>query len=172
MEEPSPLNRILDTTDLQQFLDLHQAQAEILHLPVETPTVEAAARAVGTRPQSIVKSLLFLVDGRPVLVIACGPQRVAASAVAQHFGLSPKRVRLAGPQTVLEATGYPIGALPPFGHRRPLPTLLDRHVLEHDQVFAGGGSFTSLVRLAPGELLRLTGAQTLDLQPHADVPHE
>lgn len=158
--------------DLQRFLEEHQARAHILQLPVETPTVEAAARAVGTVPDKIVKSLLFLVDRRPVLVIACGPQRVAAEVIARHYGLSRKRVRLAGPQAVLEATGYSIGALPPFGHRQALPTLLDRRVFDHEHVYAGGGSLTALVRLSPDELLRLTGAQTLDLQPEANVASE
>lgn len=169
MTRPLPPDRTLDTADLQRFLELNQAQAEIVRLPVETTTVEAAARAVGTQPEKIVKSLLFLVDGRPVVVIACGAQRVEALAVAHHFGLSRKRVRLAAPQVVLETTGYPIGALPPFGHRLPLTTLIDRHVLDHDQVYAGGGSLNALLRLAPAELLRLTAAETLHLQPQADV---
>lgn len=163
---------MLNAADLQRFLEVHHVHAEVLHLPVETPTVEAAARAVGTRPEKIVKSLLFLVDGRPVIVIACGPQRVQAHAVARHFGLSRKRVRLAGPQAVLDCTGYPIGALPPFGHRQPLTTLLDSDVLSHDEVYAGGGSLSALIRLAPSELLRLTAAETLDLQPEADVASE
>ncbi len=166
------MHPVLDAADLQHFLDLHRARAQILHLPVETRTVDAAARAVGTVPEKIIKSLLFLVDRRPVLVIACGPQRVAADAVARHFGLSRKRVCLASAQAVLEVTGYPIGALPPFGHRQPLTTLLERRVLSHDEVYAGGGSPTSLLRLSPHELVRLTGAQTLDLQPEADVASE
>lgn len=166
------MHPMLDAADLQEFLDLHRACAQILHLSVETRTVEAAARAVGSVPEKIVKSLLFLIDRRPVLVIACGPQRVVAEAVARHFGLSRKRVRLAGAEAVLEVTGYPIGALPPFGHCHPLTTLPERRVLSHEEVYAGGGSPTSLLRLSPHELLRLTGAQTLDLQPEADVTSE
>ncbi|MEW6569051.1 MAG: YbaK/EbsC family protein [Chloroflexota bacterium] len=161
---------MLDTSDLARFLEAHRLEAEIVRLPVDTPTVEAAARAVGAVPGRIVKSLLFLVDGQPVVVIACGNQRIEARAVATHFGLGRKRVRLAGPQAVLDATGYPVGALPPFGHRQPLPTLIDRRVLEHDVVYAGGGSIDALLRVASADIVRLTRATPLDLTS-AQTPH-
>lgn len=157
--------RVLGPEDLRQFLALHEVEAEILRLESETPTVEAAARAVGTTPERIVKSLLFLVEGRPVLAIACGPDRVDSRALARRFGVGRKRVRLADGETVQRVTGYPIGAVPPFGHRQPLTTLVDRRVLEHEEVFAGGGGIDALVRVSPQDILRLTGAEVLDLRP-------
>ena len=157
--------RVLGPEDLRQFLALHQVEAEILRLESETPTVQAAARAVGTTPERIVKSLLFLVEGRPVFAIACGPDRVDSRALARRFGVGRKRVRLADGETVQRVTGYPIGAVPPFGHRQPLTTLIDRRVLEHDEVYAGGGGIDALVRVSPQDILRLTGAEVLDLRP-------
>lgn len=161
---------MLDASHLQRFLDEHDVEAEIVHLPVHTPTVEAAARAVGALPDQIVKSLLFLVDGQPVVVIACGNRRVEARSVANYFQLGRKRVKLAGAEAVLEATGYPVGALPPFGHRRLLPTLIDRRVLDHVQVYAGGGSVDALLRVAPSQILHLTNAIPLDLLAAEHAP--
>ncbi len=155
--------RPLTPDDLAAFITRHGITAEIVHLANETPTVEDAARALGTDPNHIAKSLLFLVAGSPTVVIACGPSPVSRRRLAAHFKVSPKRIKLADPQAALAATGYPVGALPPFGHRRPLPTLIDRRVLAQDQIFAGGGSIHDLLRVNPRELARLTGAAELDL---------
>ncbi len=157
--------RPLATGDLEQFLQERHVDAVVLHLPVPTPTVELAARAVGTSPEEIVKSLLFLVDGRPVLAITCGLERVDARSLAGHFGPGRKRVRLAGPEDVLRITGYPVGGLPPFGHLQPLSTLIDRRAFNRPMVFAGGGSDSALVRIAPQEILRVTQAGIADLGP-------
>jgi len=163
----------LDAEDLARWIEARQVAAELVRLPMHTPTVELAAQAVGTDPERIVKSLLFLVEGRPVVVVACGVGRVDQRAIASWFGVGRKRVRLASPAEVLAATGYPIGALPPFGHRQPLPTLIDRLALAHPEVYAGGGSIDTLVRLNPAEIQRLTGAAVADLvQPRGgnDAP--
>lgn len=156
-------SRPLTSDDLDAFIAQRGISAEILHLPVETPTVEDAARAVGTEPGRIVKSLLFLIDGSPALVIACGSSLVSRRRLATHFAISPKRVKLATPEAALLASGYAVGALPPFGHREQLPTLIDRRVVAQDQVYAGGGSIRALLRIGSQELARVTGATVLDL---------
>lgn len=154
----------LTSTDLQAFLDRCAVGGEILHLAAPTLTVESAAQVVGVRPEQIVKSILFLVEGQPVLAIANGTARVHYRTVAAHFHLSRKRLRLATPAEVLALAGYEVGSMPPFGHRQPLPTLLDPHVLEWDEVYAGGGDENALVRLDPQVILKISGATLLNLQ--------
>ena len=136
---------------------------EILHLKVPTPTVETAAQAAGTQPEQIVKSILFLVDSQPVLAITCGTQHVEQRAIAGLYGVGRKRVKLATPQDVLEVSGYEVGAIPPFGHRQPLTTLLDQRVLEWPVVYAGGGAENALVRLKPEEIQRVTQGKVMNL---------
>ncbi len=142
----------------------HGIQGEILQLDQPVPTVPAAARAVGALEDQIVKSLLFLVAGEPLLAITCGTRRVDRRAVATVRGVGRKKVKLAAPEDVLAISGYTVGAMPPFGHSSALPTLLDESVLEQPAVYAGGGSDTALVRLDPQEILAATGAQVLDLR--------
>jgi prolyl-tRNA editing enzyme YbaK/EbsC (Cys-tRNA(Pro) deacylase) len=154
---------VLGVADLAQFIAREGATAEIVRLSCQTPTVELAAQAVGTTPDGIVKSLLFLVDGRPVVAIACGTARIDTRRIASHFRVGRKRVQLADSQTVLEATGYAVGALPPFGHTSRLPTLIDRQVLRRQEVYAGGGGMDTLLRVAPTEIVRLTQADCTDL---------
>jgi prolyl-tRNA editing enzyme YbaK/EbsC (Cys-tRNA(Pro) deacylase) len=153
----------LSPADLERFLHANQIPGEIVHLETMTPTVQAAAAAVGVEPDDIVKSILFLVDGRPVLVIACGLGHVDGRALAACFGVGRKRVKLANPETVLRESGYSVGALPPFGHRAHIQTLLDRRVLEGRQVYAGGGSDQALLRISPQTILEVTQAEVLDL---------
>jgi prolyl-tRNA editing enzyme YbaK/EbsC (Cys-tRNA(Pro) deacylase) len=154
---------VLSPADLQAFLEDRHIQGELLHLDSPTPTVETAALAVGAQPEQIVKSILFLVDGQPVLAITCGTSYVERRAIAARFGVGRKKVKLAPPETVAEETGFLVGAMPPFGHRQPLLTLIDQRVLEKPVVYAGGGSDYALLRLDPHSILQVTGGEVLDL---------
>ncbi len=155
---------LLGPNDLARYLEEQAIKAELVPLDVPTPTVESAAQAVGTSPDQILKSLVFLVDDRAVLVIACGPDPIDRRPIAAHFEVGRKRVRLADPEAVAAATGYPVGAVPPFGHPRPLPTFMDRKVLSLTQAYAGGGAIDTLVRVSPQEIARVTRAEIIDLQ--------
>jgi len=144
-------------------MQAHRVQGDVLCLDRLTPTVDAAAQAVNARPEQIIKSILFIVDGQPVLAIACGLSTIGRRAIADLFGVGKKRVKLATPEVVLEISGYEVGAMPPFGHRQTLRTLIDKRVLDNTEAYAGGGADNALVRLDPHEILRVTGAKVLDL---------
>jgi prolyl-tRNA editing enzyme YbaK/EbsC (Cys-tRNA(Pro) deacylase) len=158
--------RTLNSRDLESYMQGNGIDGEILRLDSPTPTVDSAAQAVGCLPEQIVKSILFLVDGAPVLAVACGPRRVEARALARRFDVGRKRVRLASPPQVLEITGYEVGAMPPFGHREPLPTLLDPLVNNQSEVYAGGGGENALLRITPSEIARAAAAEMWDLHTH------
>jgi len=153
----------LDVGELQSYMQDLSIRGEILKLDVPTPTVETAAQAVHARPEQIIKSILFLVDDQPVLAIACGLSNIGRRAIADLYGVGKKRVKLAPPDKVVEISGYEVGAMPPFGHRHPIITLMDRKVLDLHEAYAGGGAEDTLVRLDPHEILRVSGAKVLDL---------
>ena len=153
----------LGPDDLRGFMHAQGIAGEILHLEVPTPTVESAAQAVQSEVEQIIKSILFLVDGQPVLAIACGTSSIGRRPIADLFGVGKKRIKLASPEIVREISGYEVGAMPPFGHQKPLTTLIDRRVLELRQAYAGGGAENALLRLDPQEILRVSGARVLDL---------
>jgi len=153
----------LGVPELQAYMHAHGVQGEILHLEVPTPTVETAAQAVNARPEQIIKSILFIIDDQPVLAIACGLATIGRRAIADLYGVGRKRVKLATPERVLEISGYEVGAMPPFGHRQPLSTLIDPRVLEQSEAYAGGGAENALVRLNPQAIQRVTQAKILDL---------
>jgi prolyl-tRNA editing enzyme YbaK/EbsC (Cys-tRNA(Pro) deacylase) len=76
--------------------------------------------------------------------------------VADTLGLSRKRLKLADAPAVLGITGFPVGTVPPFGHKTRLRTLIDAGVLAQPEVCAGGGAIDALVRIAPAEIVRAT----------------
>ena len=150
---------MLTSQDLQRFIDQNQITAQILPMAEDTPTVPDAARALGVAEDQIIKSLVFLVDGEPVLVIANGTGRVDDRLVASCFGVGRKRVKMARAERALEITGHTVGAMPPFGHKTKLRTLVDPAVTTHAEIFGGGGEINAMLRLTPEELLRVTGAE-------------
>lgn len=148
---------------LQRFIAQHQLEAEILPMDRHTRTVPDAAEALGVAEEQIIKSLVFMVNGEPLLVINNGPARVSYPKVAAHLGVGRKKVRFAAAEQALEITGYVVGSMPPFGHRQKLRTLVDTAVTELELIYGGGGDVNAMLRLTPAELLRVTGAEVLPL---------
>jgi len=148
----------------------HGVAARLLQPGVPTPTVPLAAAAVGVRPEQVLKSLVLFVDGEPRLVIAAGEDRLSYPRMAAAFGTSRRRVRLASADEALALTGYVVGAMPPFGHRRRLPTWVDaRRVAPGLTVVAGGGARDALLELTTDDLLRATDARAADLTEPAPI---
>jgi len=154
----------LGVEELKMYMQTHDIRGEFVRLEVPTPTVETAAQAVGTSPDQIIKSILFLVDSHPVLAIACGFSNIQRRVIADFYGVGKKKVKLADSDTVLQVSGYEVGAMPPFGHRQRLNTVIDRRVLDIPSAYAGGGAENVLLQLKPQDILQVTGATVLDLR--------
>jgi prolyl-tRNA editing enzyme YbaK/EbsC (Cys-tRNA(Pro) deacylase) len=123
------------------------------------PTVEAAAAALGLPVAAMTKNIVCMVAGAPVLVIAAGQARIDERALGQHFGVGRKKVGLAKPDQAFAITGFVVGCMPSFGHRTPLPTLIDPAVMRLERVYGGTGDPAVLIGLTPRDLLALTNAE-------------
>lgn len=158
---------MLTSTNLQQYINTHQITATILPMAEHTPTVPDAARVLGVASEQIIKSLVFVIKGKPLLVISNGITKVDRRKIAAHMGVGRKKVKFANAEQALEITGYVVGSMPPFGHRQTLPTLVDSAITELEVIFGGGGDIDAMLRLTPAELLRVTGAETVDIVENA-----
>ena len=151
-------------TDLQKFIDEQEIAAEILHLDVDTPTVADAAVALDVAPEQIIKSVLFLADKRPVMVIASGVARLDRKALADFLGVSRRRVKIASAEQVLAHTGYVAGSVPPFGYKQPIETVVETAVFQQSGVvYGGGGEVHALMALSVAELQRVVGSRVASL---------
>jgi Cys-tRNA(Pro)/Cys-tRNA(Cys) deacylase len=157
MPEKTPLERcIADGT----------VNAELVEPGVPTPTVSAAAAALGVAESHILKSLLFVApDESVVLAVACGASRVDSDRLASVHG--HRRLRLAPPEVVLSRTGYPAGGTPPVCHTTPIDVVVDSAVMEVETAFAGGGRINALLRIEPGEIVRVARAAVADITSSA-----
>ena len=135
-------------------------RGKVIELDVHARTSQQAAEALGVAVGQIAKSLVFTVDGRPLLVIASGANRVDEAKLG---ALAEGVVRRADANAVRQATGYAIGGVPPFGHTRRLDTYLDRDLLEFDQVWAAAGRPDTVFPIDPRELQRITDARVAEV---------
>lgn len=133
---------------------------EVREHPEGTRTAAEAAAAVGCEVARIVKSLVFTVDGEPVVALVAGDARLDESRLAAAAGGTVGR---ADADVVRSATGYPIGGVPPFGHATSLPTFVDESLLAHDTVWAAAGTPRHVFEVAPADLLRLSGGRAVPL---------
>ena len=147
--------------DLQQFLDTHGVEATILTLDDHTETVVDAARVLGVETDQIIKSLVFTVGETPLLVINNGLARIDRRKLAAALGVGRRQVKFAELDRVLALTGYEVGSMPPFGHRKKLRTMIDPAVIKRAEIFGGGGSRNAMLRLTSAELLRMTAGEVL-----------
>ncbi len=155
---------MLNSQDLTDFINAHTIAAEIVPLAMETLTVPAAAAALGISTDQIVKSILFLLNGEPLLVIANGTARVDYKKLADYLGVSRRRVKLATAEQVLDIAGFMVGTVPPFGHKRPFRTVVETAVYDQTTVYGGGGDIHALLRVSTIELKRVVGEETAVLR--------
>ncbi len=124
-------------------------------------SVAQAAAAAGARPDEFIKSVCLRgKDDSLIVAIVHGPDRIDLDKVGKVLGI--KRPRLAGPVWAEEKSGYPAGGTPPFGFDARF--VIDRKVLELDQVYCGGGSKRSLLRIRPATIVEVTGATVGDIK--------
>ena len=152
---PEPVERV------SAYLREAGAEARIEEFSAGTPTATAAARAIGCRPDRIVKSLVFECDGRPVVALVPGDRRADPAKVAAAVGAG--RAGVVSCDRVRAITGFEPGAVCPFPLALVDTVLLERTLLGADRVWVGAGSTRHMAGLSPGELLRLARAVPRDI---------
>jgi prolyl-tRNA editing enzyme YbaK/EbsC (Cys-tRNA(Pro) deacylase) len=129
---------------------------EIQEFPEGTRTAEDAATAIGCELAQIVKSLVFVVDAQPVVVLMGGADQLDQEKLSVAAGGG--RARRADADTVRNATGYPIGGVPPFAHLGNPDIYMDEGLLDHEVVWAAAGTPSTVFAIRSKELERITEA--------------
>ena len=130
--------------------------------PDGTKTAADAAAAIGVELGQIVKSLIFAVDGEVVLAYVSGSNQLDEKKLALAAGgLKCARVDA---DVVRQATGFPIGGVPPFGHSTQLRVFVDPDLLQYDEVWAAAGTWNDNFGAAPTDIVRVAGGVVTDLK--------
>jgi prolyl-tRNA editing enzyme YbaK/EbsC (Cys-tRNA(Pro) deacylase) len=128
----------------------------VREFPAGTRTAQDAAAAIGCSVGQIVKSLVFVRDEQPVLVLCSGANTVDAQRLGLHK---------ADADLVRRATGFAIGGVPPYGHPAPLETLVDEDLLGYDEIWAAAGTPRSVFPLTPAQLVERSGGTVARVSP-------
>jgi prolyl-tRNA editing enzyme YbaK/EbsC (Cys-tRNA(Pro) deacylase) len=137
---------------------------EIREFPEGTRTADDAASAIGVDVGQIVKSLIFTVDGEVVVALISGPNRLDEARLASAAGRPGAPVGRADAAAVRDATGYPIGGVPPFAHARALATFVDEDLLGYDVLWAAAGTPRHVFAVRPDDLVRASGGTVATLR--------
>jgi Cys-tRNA(Pro) deacylase len=146
---------------VRQYFKDNGLEISVIELDKSTRTAQLAAEAIGTELGSIVKTLVFLADGKPALVLVAGDRRADTKKLAQV--LEARKVKIADADTVRAETGFAIGGVPPVGHHAPLPTLIDQSLGRFETVYAAAGSPRAVFPIAYDMLLQVTEGQVADV---------
>lgn len=126
-----------------------------------TGTAADAALSIGVDLGQIVKSLVFCVDGEVVVALVCGDNRLDEAKLARCAG--GEKAWWEDTETIREATGFPVGGVPPFGHREPLRIFVDQDLLEYEELWVSAGTNHHNFAITPHSLVRATGGTVCDL---------
>jgi Cys-tRNA(Pro) deacylase len=153
---------------VQAALQANGLDIRVVRLQESARTAQQAADALDTALGSIVKSLIFLADGGPVLVLVAGDRRADLARLKQLLGA--RRVMIADAERVRRETGFSIGGVPPVGHSQPLPTWIDASLGRFETIYAAAGhpqavfpiTFEALVRITDGHVADVTEAPPME----------
>ncbi len=133
-------------------------EVEIREFPEGTHTAQDAADALGCPVAAIVKSLVFVLDGEPLLVLTSGANRVDVELLGSVLGGTLGK---ADAKLVKEATGFSIGGVPPLAHATPLRTIVDEDLLALDVAWAAAGTASTVFAIDPRRLAELAGGEVM-----------
>ena len=145
----------------ESWLSTTDRGVNVRSFPDGTRTATDAARAVGCDLGQIVKSLVFVAGGRPVVALVSGSNRLDEKRLGAIAGTP---VAKADAEIARLSTGYSIGGVPPFGHATDMPVFMDRDLLGYEVVWAAAGRPDSVFAIAPARLCELSNATIIDLK--------
>jgi prolyl-tRNA editing enzyme YbaK/EbsC (Cys-tRNA(Pro) deacylase) len=150
---------------VQDVLKRLAPEIEVRFFEESTATSQLAAEQIGCELGQIVKSLLFIVDGTPVIVLASGDIQIDDRKLAALYDVGRKKVRIASAEQCIEITGYAPGGVPPVGHRRDdIPMYIDTALQRYETVYAAAGAHNSIFPIKLDRLMSITQARLADLK--------
>lgn len=156
-------------THVQAALDGWKLGIVIHFYDTPTATSQQAADNIGCELGQIVKSLAFLIDDQPIIVLTSGDQRVDDKKLAALYSVGRKKVKAASAEQCVDIYGYPPGSVPPLAHRTAgIAVYIDNSLRRYTQLYAAGGAHNAIFPITLQQLQQITGGQMADVVKHSD----
>jgi Cys-tRNA(Pro) deacylase len=146
---------------VQDALAAAGVAGRVRELDASARTSTEAADALGVEVGQIAKTLVFLADGRPVVVIASGSDRVDTAALARAAGVD--KVKRADADAVKATTGYSIGGVSPAGLPPGVEVFIDRGLSRYEVIWAAAGTHFAVYPTTFADLESVTGGRVVDV---------
>lgn len=146
--------RILSLERVKNYLGQFGLSDRILEFDTSTATVELAAEAAGCEPERIAKTLAFMVDSRPVLVVAAGDVRIDNRKFKDTF---KSKAKMLSPTELIELVGHSVGGVCPFAIKDGVDVYLDNSLKRFETVFPACGADNTTIELSLEELEKTSG---------------
>lgn len=160
MTGTAPIQRS-DERSLVRLLNAAGVPHELIEVDDYARTAEEAAQNLEAPLASIVKSLVCVAEGLPLVAMIPGDRALSFEKLDRALGLTGSK--LAGRRVVERATGYVVGGVAPIGLPADVPVVGDASILSLDTLFCGAGSLRHMLRIAPGDLVRVVSVEWTDL---------
>lgn len=155
----------LTPDDVQRAIDAFDPSIRIRFFDASTATSQQAADNIGCLLGQIVKSLAFVVDEKPILILASGDGRVDDKKLALLFDVSRKKIKTASAEQCIKIYGYAPGGVPPVGIRTAgIPVYIDQSLERFDQLYAAAGAHNAIFPITRQALIALTGGVIADVR--------
>lgn len=136
---------------VREFFNKLGLEAEVREFEVSSATVELAAQALHCEPCRIAKTLSFVIDENPILIVTAGDAKIDNRKYKAQFG---KKARMIAPDDVEQLIGHAVGGVCPFAVNEGVKIYLDVSLKRFETVFPACGSGNSAIELTLGELER------------------
>ncbi len=149
------------SVDVCNHLQSKGVQHELVTLSGPVKNASSMAEILGLKPKAVVKTLLFIADGKPVMAMVPGDRRADKAKLKQH--LKADKVTFASETDIRVIADYLATALPPVALKRPVTTILDKRIKTKDIVYTAGGSPNVILKIRVADLLEVTEAAVADI---------
>ena len=139
---------------VKEYLKRFGLDGRVIEFTVSSATVALAAEALHCEPGRIAKSLTFMVNGEPVMILASGDARIDNRKYKEEFGTMAKMLT---PEEVKELIGHEVGGVCPFAVNEGVKVCLDKSLKKYDTVYPACGSSNSAIPLTIAELEKCSG---------------
>ena len=139
--------------NVREYLKKFGYDSAIIELPQSSATVALAAEALHTDPDRIAKTLAFLVDDHPIVIVVAGNRKIDNAKYRHLFGTKAKMI---SPDLLSALVGHEMGGVCPFAVKPDVKIYLDESLKDYESVFPACGSSNSAIELKIPELEKLT----------------